>query len=85
MKQSRQQAIEDYSIFEVKKMYRFNFTLQASRISGVTHPRITTPIRKKLRARHIEYLPSIVPCGSFILAICGFQIRPDFILACRHL
>ena len=84
MEQSRQQAIEDYSIFGTIKMYRFNFTLEASRISSVT-PRITTLIHEKPRARHIEDLPSIVPCGSFVLAICGFQIRPDFILACRHL
>src|SRR6266702_8199130 len=47
MEQSRQQAIEDYSIFETMKVCRFNFTLQASRISSVTHSTYHHPHTRK--------------------------------------
>jgi len=48
-------------------------------------PDVSTFIRKKLRASHIEYLPPKKPHGCVLFPIGINEMRPKLLFACIHL
>jgi len=48
-------------------------------------PSIASLEREQFCTSHIEDLPSIIPHSSILLTIGFCQMRPYFLLACRHL